>query len=198
MRIVLVILGMLVTALAVWFLFGFALSRWEVNRRYREIERIQAIIRLVKQDPTDPTPLRELVNYADRREDWDRTQMFAQMRELGPAFQKAPQTRKVFDEILLPVIKKGLDDPSGGVRRESALAAGAFGPLSKPAMWELIQAIKKYPNEDTALFSAEALGEIGPEAREAIPAIEEVEKTWPGFEQTIERSLQKIRGDPKQ
>jgi hypothetical protein len=179
-------------------LVGFGCDESEASRRLQEIERFQTIIKRAKQDPTNPAPARELVSYSDRKNDWDRTQMFAQMRELGRVYRDNAKARPLFEVIMLPVIKKGLNDSSGFVRREAALAAKAFGSLSKPAMPELIQAMRKYPNEDTALFAVEALGEIGPDARGAIPDIEAAAKNWTQFERSINGALKKIRGESKQ
>ena len=170
------------------------MDRWEINRRYQEIERFQELIKRAEQNPADPAPLRDLVIYADRRDDWDRTQLLAQARSLGRRFQQTPEARQPFDEILLPAIRKGLRDGSPYVRREAALAAGAFGPLAAGAVPELVQVMSSHPGEDASWFSAEALGNMGRLSQNAIPALEKAAiEGSDSLQEEARRAIKKIQ-----
>jgi hypothetical protein len=166
---------------------------WEVTRREREIERYNAIIAAIKADPNNTALYEELVAAKRRSNAWDRTQMFARMRDLGSVLQQTEQSRAGFRSILLPVIQQGLHDPSGFVRREAALSAAAFGPLSTPAVPELIAVLYQYPEEDTARFAAVALGNIGPGAAEAIPALQRATTYSPFIGEEAQLAIAKIR-----
>lgn len=79
---------------------------------------------------------------------------------LGGDLQKG-----VFARYAIPALGKALDDSSGYVRREAALALRASGPL---ALGALPQLMARAPyGDDTASFSIETIGNLGPAASSA-------------------------------
>jgi hypothetical protein len=168
-----------------------------LQQRLAEITRVEELVEKAKQNPKDPRPIKELVRCAEGKQEWARIHTFAEMAKLGAQFKANPQLKSVFEEHLVPAISKGLEDSSGLVRGEAALTAAGFGPVAQPLVPNLIQAMKKYPVlEETALFSVQALGEIGPGAQEALPIIEKTAKRWPDYvdKEIINRALKRIRG----
>ncbi len=109
-------------------------------------------------------------------------------RDLGPKASRS-----------VPWLIKTLDDPDPVVRRESALTLSMFGPASEPAMEALIAAVRRSPTADTAWFAIEALGNIGPPARQYVPELKEHlnryrtahGESYPGVD-SAEEAIQKL------
>jgi HEAT repeat protein len=171
---------------------GLSCDTWEEHRHQRERARLKQLAERIKQSPADTAALEELAAYQDHSESWDRCVAFVVIREVGPAVRDDPGAGAVFERVLLPVIRRGLQDPSGAVRQEAARAAGAFGRLALPAVPDLIRAMREAPGDLTALNAAESVGAIGPEAREAIPAVEAVGQVY--GEHAIRVPLEQLRG----
>src|SRR5262249_47180911 len=176
MRNAMLIVAVLFLGLVGLSMFSWGPSPWESQRRAAEIETLRALVGRDRQNPSDSAALLELAGYADREGYWGRTQMFAQVRSLGRTFQGTPEAGKEFETFLLPALKKGLGDSNPYVRREAALAAREFGPLVLGAIPELIRVMREHPGEDASWFAAEALGNMGAQAREAIPALQRATK----------------------
>jgi HEAT repeat protein len=171
MRNAMLIVGVLFFCFVILAVFSGP-NPWELKRREGEIEKLRALVGKVRQNPSDSAALLELASYADRENYWDRTQMFAQVRSLARTFLVTPEAQMVFETTLLPAFKKGLGDSDPYVRREAALAAREFGPLAVGVIPELIKVMREHPSEDASWFAAEALGNMGSQAREAIPALQ--------------------------
>jgi HEAT repeat protein len=188
-----IIIGVLLLGFVVWS----APDLWETARRRSEVAKLQAIIERARQDPGNKAPLQELGAYLDRTNDWDRTQMFAQMRGLEQTVRNKPEAAG-FDEVILPLIKTGLTDQSPYVRREAALAARAFGQLAVSSLPELIQVITSHPGENASWFAAEALGNMGPSAKDAIPSLERaVVEGSADLQEAKKKAIDKIRTQPR-
>ena len=94
--------------------------------------------------------------------------------QLGPAAKPA-----------IPALTTALADRNLNVRYWSAKVLRGFGPEAKGAVTALIAALKTFPGGSPALdgperyypdvrsLAADALGAIGPAAKEAIPALKE-------------------------
>lgn len=197
MRRAVVALGVVVAGVAALYLVGVTSRQWELERRSRLAKELRQLTQRLGQDPADPEALRQLTEYMGRSDAWDRMAAFATIKFLEHTFQTHPESRQAVQDALLPAIRQGLDDPDAVVRQEAALAARALGPWAQPAVADLTRLINKYPRHSAAWFAAEALGKIGPGAREAIPALEEAAKQ-PYVGEYAATALAKIRGEQEQ
>jgi len=66
----------------------------------------------------------------------------------------------------VPALREALNDRSPNVRQSAAIALGNIGQLSRPAVPDLIEALK-----GKTIFAAYGLGRIGPASSSAIPAL---------------------------
>ncbi len=76
-----------------------------------------------------------------------------------------PETDKL---KLVLVLMPLLNDPSGNVRANTCEALGNLGPASAPAVSKLIEKLK---DKNVSNFAIRALGKIGTDAKEAVPAL---------------------------
>src|SRR5262249_53284093 len=118
-----------------------------------------AALALTYLDPDNPLVLPTLLDLLRRDDDWFRVQAICGIRKLGPRARPC-----------LKVLIATLDDPSPRVRREVPSAIAMIGKDGKAAVGPLVSAAKRYGN-DVCLFSIEALGKIGRDAREAAPFV---------------------------
>jgi len=81
------------------------------------------------------------------------------------------------------------------IGREAPNALTEYGDYVLPYKADLILLIQKHPNEDIAWFSAEALGNLGPKAADALPAIESIPTNGIN-EDLIKNAIRKINGKP--
>jgi HEAT repeat protein len=96
----------------------------------------------------------------------------------------------------LPELVRALNDPVEYVRVPAADALGAMGPVAGGAARSLAERLLVKGEQVMVLRSvAAALGNIGPGAREALPALEETRKTL-RVSYTIEAAILKIQGKP--
>jgi HEAT repeat protein len=88
------------------------------------------------------------------------------------------------------------DDPSLYVRSLAANALGNMGAAAKPAVQVLGRHLLAANEQVYVLRSfAEALGDIGPDAAGALPALEQCLK-MPRVTYTAEEAIHKIKGEP--
>jgi HEAT repeat protein len=108
------------------------------------------------------------------------------LRAMGPAAAKA-----------IPGLVKALDDPSPSVRAAAADALGNLGAAGKPVVESLSRHL--IASNEPVVFVlrslASALGNIGPPAVSALPALEQVLKNnrvrW-----AAQEAILKIKGEP--
>jgi HEAT repeat protein len=79
-----------------------------------------------------------------------------------------------------PALGRALKDTDKDVRFQAAESLKVFGSEAKGAVGDLINAIKTEPEPDNRIEEVGALEEIGPEAREALPALRELLNTDDG------------------
>jgi HEAT repeat protein len=96
----------------------------------------------------------------------------------------------------VPELTRALSDSVPYVRASAADAPGAIGPGSRAVVSALIERLKTDPGPNYAFDSAiYALGNIGPDAKEALPTLEEishrVRRTAPAHEAILQ-----IEGKP--
>lgn len=148
-------------------------------------ERTTGLRDKVITNPKDEASLRALVNLLDDNSALNRANAAACLRQLG----ENKVTRDQVAPIAVPALASRIDS----VGREAPNALAAYGPLSAPAVPQLIRAVERYPTQDTGLFAAEALGNIGPAAKDAVPALTNAkDKKWIGEYAT--EALRKING----
>ena len=82
-------------------------------------------------------------------------------------------------DFLVPSLAKALDDDNRVVNREAALALLHCGKLAISAVPNLASRLAQC--DDTAWLSAEALGNMGPEARPALPQLLEALRSGCGI-----------------
>ncbi|MGH7993244.1 MAG: HEAT repeat domain-containing protein, partial [Limisphaerales bacterium] len=80
-----------------------------------------------------------------------------------------PEQKKLFVEYAVPALGKALHDPSPFVRREAASALESSGDLAIDVLPDLLSRVSS--NDDTAWFSIQAIGNLGPKAKEAVPVL---------------------------
>jgi hypothetical protein len=82
---------------------------------------------------------------------------------------RTPEQKKLFSDYAIPALGKALHDPSPFVRREAAAALLNSGDLAIDVLPDLMSRVLN--NDDTASFSIEAIGNLGPKAKEAVPVL---------------------------
>jgi HEAT repeat protein len=108
------------------------------------------------------------------------------LRGMGPSAAKA-----------IPGLVKALDDPSPYVRALDADAVGNLGPSAKPVVDVLGRHLAS-SNEQVVFVLrsiAAALGNIGPDAASALPALEQALKMV-RVTYTAQEAIHKIKGEP--
>jgi hypothetical protein len=94
----------------------------------------------------------------------------------------------------VPELTRALADPVPFVRAGAADALGAIGPASRSAVPRFIERLRIDPGPNYVLDSAiYALGDIGPDAREAISALEEISHR-PRLTVPAQEAILKIQG----
>ncbi len=175
------------------FLFSGCIKRPEAqspassNRSSGEVsfERTTGLRDKVIANSKDQASLRELVSLLDDSSALNRANAAGCLRQLG----HNRVTRDQVAPIAVPALASRIDS----VGREAPIALGAYGSLAAPAVPQLIRAVEQYPTQDTGWFAAEALGDIGPAAKDAIPVLTAVkDKKWIG--EYAAKALRKING----
>ncbi len=136
-------------------------------------------------NPRDDASLRELVSLLDDNAAINRANAAGCLRQLG----ENRLTRGRVAPIVVPALARRIDY----VGREALIALAAYGSLALPAVPQLIRAVEQYATQDKGWFAAEALGNIGPAAKDAIPALTAArDKEWIG--EYAAEALRKING----
>jgi hypothetical protein len=75
----------------------------------------------------------------------------------------------LFAQYAVPALGKALHDPSGFVRRQAAWAVNESGDMAIAVLPDLLSRVSY--NDDTAWFSIQTIGNLGPKAENAIPTL---------------------------
>ena len=97
--------------------------------------------------------------------------------------------------MIAPRVVPALVKYAEHVGRESTNALKEYGDYILPFESDLIKIIQKHPTQDTAWFAAEALGNLGPKARDALPVI----RSMPIYDtnrELMEKAIKNIEGQP--
>jgi HEAT repeat protein len=78
---------------------------------------------------------------------------------------------KLDPAVVLPILRSALDSDTWQVEFAAIRVAPKLGPAGKDLVGSLIELLKKSDNNAEKLEIVQALGEIGPAAKEAIPAL---------------------------
>jgi hypothetical protein len=170
----------LVTLLLAVTICGCGRSREKVS-----FERTTGLRDKVIANPKDEASLRELVSLLDDSYALNRSNAAGCLRQLG-------ENRATRDQVA-PIVVPALATRIDSVGREAPSALAAFGTLAEPAVPQLIRAVEQYPTQDRGWFAAEALGNIGPAAKDAIPVLTAAkDKKWIG--EYAAKALRQING----
>jgi hypothetical protein len=98
----------------------------------------------------------------------------------------------------MPELLAGLESSDPYVAREAAFAVGRIGLAGSNACPNLVPALiekVRRPGSDVAWFSAESLGELGPDALPALPALEEASRSSDAtLRDSAKKALKKLTG----
>ena len=169
------------------------MSRHSAERRLAELNQLADRMRAA---PSDPVAFRELASVATDKDEWTRSKAFAAMTVIGYYPGVPPAAMANIREILVPAVRVGLRDRNGFVRREAAKAAASFAGGADLLKRDLIEAVKAYPNQDVGWFSATALGNVGPSARDAVPTLQTALNQISWGREFVEEAIRKISGLP--
>jgi HEAT repeat protein len=102
----------------------------------------------------------------------------------------------VHSAAAIPTLRKTLADSSPYVRALAADTLGRIGPAAKPAVQDLANHLTGDEQVVFVLRSvAQALGDIGPDAASALPALQQALK-MPRVTYTAQEAIHKIKGEP--
>lgn len=136
----------------------------------------------VRNDVQVDTSLAELIEYLDAEDPYVRQASYVSLGRLG---SKAEST--------VPLIAAKLDQNDGIDARWAAGCLYYIGSSAKCAVPALISALDGDRPADVRYLATKALGEIGPEAVEALPALERVARSEHGFvSRGAERAVKRI------
>lgn len=125
--------------------------------------RIKKLIRAAKEDPLNDRYPKELLAIAQSKYSFAATNAVVGLGEIGSSAS-----------AVIGPLAELLKSPDSFVSREAARALSRLGPLSAPVLSELENAVVHgRADVDTTWFAAEAVGNIGPPARRALPMLRE-------------------------
>jgi hypothetical protein len=169
--------------LAAVFLPDLYLEKWDsLARRQRIHKRVTQLLEQAKQHPDDLTHIRELLKIAQGQYSFGATVATV---AIGDAETSAKQ--------ILPEIASLLKSPNDFVAREAAIALGKQKQASRAVLEDLESALDR--NGDTAVFAAEAVGEIGRAARRSVPVLKSKLGRWKLLDDAITNAIKKIEID---
>jgi hypothetical protein len=132
----------------------------ERDRRKRVLAELDQIAARIRDDPSDPKAIEDLLARTSDPRGWDRTQTYAYLSSQAVLLKQ----RGIFPEQLatsaIPRIRTGLRDPDPFVQREAAQAARELAPRTSVLQGDLQSLAERYPERDSAQFAKEALSAI--------------------------------------
>ncbi|MEW5978122.1 MAG: HEAT repeat domain-containing protein [Acidobacteriota bacterium] len=131
----------------------------------KEIEQIHNLRRLLESNPFDKASLTQLTGYLTHENRTIRTQATSVAGNLGVHHCQA------LGDALVPLLIEKLEDEDPYVRRYAVKGLGQYGAKAEPAVGGLVRVLMEYKAEDSSWLAADALGNLGPAARSAVPAL---------------------------
>ncbi len=139
-------------------------------------------------DPKDSEAVEGLLNYLSSRNSLDSSNAAACFRQLAEGPDNKQRVVPVIAPQVVPALVKNIQQ----VGREATNALTEYGDYVLPYKADLIATIQKHPHEDIAWFAAEALGNLGPRAADALPAIQSI-PIYDTNRDLIENAVQNIQ-----
>ncbi|HEX8309949.1 MAG TPA: hypothetical protein VF614_01450 [Chthoniobacteraceae bacterium] len=137
-------------------------------RNEGDYHAILALRDRIQADPNDSKALERLLNYLPSNHWLDPGNAAACFRQLAESPDNKQRVVPVIAPRVVPALVKNIEH----VGREATNALTEYGDYVLPYKADLIATIQKHPHEDIAWFAAEALGNLGPNAADALPIIQ--------------------------
>lgn len=119
------------------------------------------------------------------------------MKEVRRAVAQALGEIGLSSQEALSIFSRSIEDEDESIREYSIIALGHQGRAARPVIQALIKRLLKDPIFDIRKDAAWALGEIGPEAKEAIPhLVEALQDEFEFVRREAIESLSKIGANP--
>ena len=146
---------------------GFVYSQSEENKAvfHNKLSRIEELLSELQGDFTKRTNIADLMDLAEDENPIIRTNAVSALGTINPGHHES------LKEVIIPFLSKKLSDEAQSVRRAAAKAIGSFGEYGLAAVPHLIKTSRSDYHTDAGWYSAEAIGNIGPEAKEGIPTL---------------------------
>jgi hypothetical protein len=122
----------------------------------------------VQSNPHDDVSLSALIHFLDSADKFLASNAAACLRQLAEGGKNKREIVPIIGGRVVPALVAHIED----VGRETTNSLREYGRLVLPYKRQLIAAIQKHPTADTGWFAAEALANLGPDAKDALPAIE--------------------------
>ena len=153
--------------------------------------QILALRDRIEANPNDSQALDGLLAYLSSKHWLDPANAAACLRQLA---EGSGNKQRIVPRIA-PRVVPALVKHAEHVGREATNALREYGEYVLPYKADLIGIIQRHPNDDLAWFAAEALGNLGTNAIDALPAIESLPNTdfWRERKAAVIRN---IKGKP--
>jgi hypothetical protein len=189
MKKILLIFGFLISlifAAVILYMLSVLISNWQFHRHYNAIialrDRIQA-------NPNDSQALDSLLAYLPSNFGLDAGNAAGCFRQLADG----PENKVKIVPVIAPRVVPALVKQAEHIGRADTEALTEYGDYVLPYKADLIAIIRKHPDEDTAWFAAEVLGNFGPKAKDALPIIESMPTNQINHD-LIEDAIKHIKG----
>ena len=163
--------------------------------RNQRLFRFEKFIQKVQPGSAEAVPaLLEAMEYLDRRFREGAIEGFLRLK---------PEIRIRARSEAIPILVKTLEYPDARILQLAIIALSGYGPRAKPALPVLVELLRcdstnTYEVSPNIIRyqAAQALGSMGPAAREAVPALQEqlLHELSPGVRSEIEVALRRIEG----
>jgi HEAT repeat protein len=162
----------------------------KVEPKYATTDDLKAAVKLAKEDIDIPGTLAKLYD-----DDIGIRTSALQKAIVYLHVHSGDEKGKELISEALPVIKEKLNDADANVREKSAWVLRYLRPVAAEAIPELIKATYD-DSKGVVLEAIPALGNVGPDAREALPRLKELAETSPlmTIKDTAELAIKDIQG----
>ena len=135
-------------------------------RREATAREIQECRAEYLRDPTNRRPLEKIIEFARGRYSFGKSYALMTLGKM-----------QLEDTEVLGALVEGLKSGDGFVRDSASQALSRMGAKARPAKHGLAEAIRRYPEERTALFAVEALEHIGDADPDIVESLRFAEST---------------------